>query len=200
MIYVGTTLVALIIGLVTVNLIAPGETVPDALRQRLQETYQADVEARDLAATGARERGPLQPLVDIVPENILGAATDNRNMLNMVFVAFLVGTALILVPKPKAKPLLEFFESVDAVIVKIVELVIRVAPIGWFALIADTVTSVAGDDPSDVAQLLAALGLYCLTAVLGMAIHMLVTYPLLLSCLPQCDSGPSSRASCRRSS
>ena len=179
-IYVGTTLMALIIGLVTVNLIDPGETVPDALRQRLQETYQADVEARDLAATGARERGPLQPLVDIVPENILGAATDNRNMLNMVFVAFLIGTALILVPKPKAKPLLDFFESVDAVIVKIVELVIIVAPIGVFALIADTVTSVAGDDPSDVAQLLAALGLYCLTAVIGMAIHMLVTYPLLL--------------------
>ena len=179
-IYIGTTLVALVIGLTVVNLLEPGQTIPDALRARLQETYQADVEAREVAATGARDRGPLQPLVDVVPENILGAATDNRNMLNMVFVAFLVGTALMLVPKIKARPLLEFFESVDAVIVKIVELVIAFAPIGVFALIADTVTSVAGDDPSDVAQLLGALGLYCLTAILGMAIHMLVTYPLLL--------------------
>ena len=179
-IYIGTTLVALVIGLAAVNLLDPGQTVPDALRARLQETYQSDVEVREMAASGARERGPLQAFVDVVPENIFGAATDNRNMLNMVFVAFLIGTALILVPKAKARPLLELFESVDAVIVKIVELVITFAPIGVFALIADTVTSVAGDDPTDVAQLLGALGLYCLTAIIGMAVHMLVTYPLLL--------------------
>ena len=180
LLYVGTTLVALVIGLSVVNLISPGRTVPDAVRERLQETYRSDLEARDLAAAGARSRGPLQALVDVVPDNILGAATDNRRMLSIVFVAFLVGTALMLVPKRKARPLLEFFESVDAVIVKIVELVIIFAPVGVFALIAGTVTSVAGDDPRDVAELLAALGLYCFTAVLGMAIHMLVTYPVLL--------------------
>ena len=180
LLYVGTTLVALVIGLGVVNLISPGRTVPDAVRERLQKTYRSDLEARDLAAAGARSRGPLQALVDVVPDNILGAATDNRRMLSIVFVAFLVGTALMLVPKRKARPLLEFFESVDAVIVKIVELVIIFAPVGVFALIAGTVTSVAGDDPRDVAELLAALGLYCFTAVLGMAIHMLVTYPVLL--------------------
>ena len=182
-IYIGTTLVALVIGLTLVNLLAPGHSVPDALRARLQETYQADVEARQIAASGARNRGPLQPLVDVVPENIFGAATDNRNMLNMVFIAFLLGTALILVPQRKARPLLEFFESVDSVIVKIVELVIIFAPLGVFALIADTVTSVAGDNPADVAQLLGALGLYCLTAIIGMAVHVLVTYTTLIKFL-----------------
>ena len=179
-IYVATTLIALIIGLSVVNLVAPGETVPDGLRARLQETYQGDVEAREIAAEDARRRGPLQPLVDIVPENIIGAATDNRNMLNIVFVAFLVGTALMLVPQKQAKPLLEFFESVNAVIIKIVELVIIFAPVGVFALIADTVTSVAGDDPADVGQLLAALGIYCFAVLFGMAIHVLVTYSVLI--------------------
>jgi len=179
-IYLGTTLVALVIGLVLVNSIGPGEAVPEGLRMRLAETYQADVAAREDAAEGARARGPLQSLVDIVPDNFLGAAADNRNMLNVVFVALLVGVALIIVPKEKAQPLLDFFESLDAVIVKIVELVIRFAPLGVFALIADTVTSVAGDDPSDIGQLLAALGLYCLTAVLGMVVHVVVTYPILL--------------------
>ena len=182
-IYIGTTLVAVIIGLGVVNLLAPGETVPDDLRARLQATYQADAEARELAAQDARGRGPLQPLVDLVPDNFFGAATSNRNMLNMVFVAFLVGTALMLVPKKQAKPLLDVLESIDAVIIKIVELVIIFAPIGVFALIADTVTGVAGDSPEDVVQLLAALGYYSLTVLVGMAIHVLVTYPLLIRLL-----------------
>ena len=157
--------------------------MPDDLRARLQATYQADAEARELAAQDARGRGPLQPLVDLVPDNFFGAATSNRNMLNMVFVAFLVGTALMLVPKKQAKPLLDVLESIDAVIIKIVELVIIFAPIGVFALIADTVTGVAGDSPEDVVQLLAALGYYSLTVLVGMAIHVLVTYPLLIRLL-----------------
>ncbi len=179
-IYLGTTLVALVIGLSVVNLLNPGETVPDSLRERLAQTYQADVAVHDQGAEDAQARGPLQPIVDMVPENFFGAATSNRNMLNMVFVAFLVGVALMLIPKEQAAPLLALFDSLNAVIIKIVEMVIVFAPIGVFALIADTVTSVSGDDPSEVGQLLAALGLYTFTALSGMAIHALVTYPLLL--------------------
>ena len=182
-IYIGTTLIALIIGLSIVNIFKPGGTIPDSLRARLQETYQGDIEAGELAAQDARQRGPLQPLVDVVPDNIFGAATSNRNMLNMVFAAFLFGTALMLVTREKAKPLLDFFESVNAVIIQIVEIVILVAPLGVFALIADTVTGVSGDNPAEVAQLLAALGFYCLTVLIGMAIHVLVTYPVLLKVL-----------------
>ena len=179
-IYLGTTLVALVIGLAVVNLLKPGETVPDSLRERLAQTYQADVAVHDQGADDAQARGPLQPIVDMVPENFFGAAASNRNMLNMVFVAFLVGVALMLIPKEQAAPLLALFDSLNAVIIKIVEMVIVFAPIGVFALIADTVTSVSGDDPSEVGQLLAALGLYTFTALSGMAIHALVTYPLLL--------------------
>ena len=125
--------------------------------------------------------GPLQPLMDIVPENVIGAASDNRNMLNIVFVAFLMGIALLLIPKAQAKPLLELFESVNAVIIKIVELVIVFAPVGVFALIADTITTVADDSPGDVGRLLSALGLYCITAVMGMALQMGLVYSALLN-------------------
>ena len=179
-IYVGTTLIALIIGLTLVNLLQPGARVPDSVRAQLQETYQSDVTQRELLAESASERGPLQPLVDMVPDNIFGAATSNRNMLNMVFIAFLFGTALMLIPKEQAGPLLALFASVNAVIIKIVELVIVMAPLGVFALIADTVTGLAGDSPSDAVQLLGALGFYAVTVLLGLAVQMLVTYPLLL--------------------
>ena len=180
-IYIGTTLMSLVIGLVVVNLVRPGETVPESLRTRLQESYKGDVEAREMAAADAGRRGPLQPLMDIVPENFIGAASDNRNMLNIVFVAFLMGIALLLIPKSQAKPLLEFFESVNAVIIKIVELVIVFAPVGVFALIADTITTVADDSPGDVGRLLSALGLYCITAVMGMALQMGLVYSALLN-------------------
>ena len=182
-IYVGTTLVALLIGLSVVNLLQPGATVPDGLRDRLQETYQDDLDARETAAADARTRGPLQPIVDMIPANIIGAAGDNRNMLNMVFVAFLVGIALMLIPPGQAQPLLDFFRSVNAVIIKIVELVIVFAPLGVFALIADTIASVAGDSPGDIAQLLAALGFYCLAVIAGLLVQVTVTYPLLLKLL-----------------
>ena len=176
-IYIGTTLIALIIGLTLVNLLQPGARVPDSVSAELQSQYQDDATQRELQAESASERGPLQPLVDIVPDNIFGAATSNRNMLNMVFIAFLFGTALILIPKEQAGPLLALFASVNAVIIKIVELVIVMAPLGVFALIADTVTGVAGED---AVELIAALGFYAVTVLLGLAIQMLVTYPLLL--------------------
>ena len=179
-IYLGTTVIALIIGLALVNVLNPGEFVPEGVRLSLQETYQGDVEDREVAAADASSRGPLQPLVDMVPDNIIFAASDNRRMLNVVFIAMLFGVALMLIPKEQAAPLLALFESLNAVVIKIVEIVILVAPIGVFGLIADTVTRVAGDSPADVPQLLGALGYYCLAVLIGLAIQVLVTYPVLL--------------------
>jgi proton glutamate symport protein len=179
-IYLATTLIALVIGLTLVNVMQPGRMVPDSVRVTLQESYQSDVATREEMAAAASERGPLQPLVDMVPDNIVGAASDNRRMLNIVFVAMLFGVGLMLIPSERAAPLLALFESLDAVIIKIVELVIIFAPIGVFGLIADTITRVAGDSPADVPQLLGALGFYCLAVLLGLAIQMFVVYPTLL--------------------
>lgn len=182
-IYLATTLVALLIGLTLVNVLNPGSYVPGSVRLGLQQTYASDVTEREQLAVEATERGPLQPLVDMVPENMFFAASDNRRMLNVVFIALLLGVALILVPNAKAAPLLALFESLDAVIIKIVELVILAAPIGVFGLIADTVTRVAGDSPADVPQLLGALGFYSLTVLVGLAIQIFFTYALLVRIL-----------------
>ncbi len=179
-IYLATTLVAVVVGLTLVNLLTPGRVVPDSVRVSLQETYAGDVATREEAAAEVRQRGPLQPLVDMVPDNIVSAGSDNRRMLNVVFIAMLFGVALMLIPKDRAAPMLAVFASLNAVIIKIVELVILFAPIGVFGLIADTITRVAGDSPADVPQLLGALGFYCLTVLIGLAVQMFVTYPLML--------------------
>jgi len=179
-IYLVTTAIAVTTGLVIVNLLRPGDRIPEEVRADLQETYASDVTAGAEAAGEAAQRGPLQILVDIVPENFFGAASSNRNMLQVVFVAVFLGVGLIQVPSRTAKPLLEVFEAMTAIVIRLVDLIMLIAPIGVFSLIANTITSVAGDDLGRVLELLAALGSYSLAVVLGLAVHMFVTYVLLL--------------------
>lgn len=178
--YLGTTFIALLIGLTVVNIMQPGRAVPEDMRVRLQEAYEGDVEQRTLLAEDARERGPLQPLVDMVPENFLGAASENADMLQVVFVAILFGIGLLLIPRKKAEPLIIFFDGLNDLVIKLVELIMLTAPVGVFALLADTITSIAQDNIGQIGELLAALGYYMLAVVVGLTIHTLVTYPLLL--------------------
>lgn len=178
--YIATTTVAITLGLVLVNLLQPGHTVPADMRERLQSAYAADVEARAELAQQTRERGPLQLLVDIVPENVFSAAADNRNMLQVVFIALLSGIGLLLIPQEKARPVIAFFDGVNALVIRLVELIMRTAPVGVFALMAGTITSIAHDNLEQVLELLAALGYYSLTVLLGLVLHTLGTYPLLV--------------------
>ncbi len=179
-IYLGTTVIALIIGLTVVNIMKPGRAVPEDMRIRLQESYEGDVESRTLLADQAMERGPLQPLVDMVPENFLSAAADNGDMLQVVFVAILFGIGLLLIPREKAQPLIAFFDGLNDLVIKLVELIMLTAPVGVFALLAGTITAIAQDNVGQIGELLAALGYYMLAVVIGLLIHTLVTYPVLL--------------------
>lgn len=182
-IYVATTAVAVTIGLVLVNIVQPGEAVPENIRISLQESYASDVEKRDAAADVARDRGPLDMIVAIVPDNFFAAASDNRMMLQVVFVAILFGIGLIQLPQDKAKPLLDIFDSLSHVVIRLVDLIMLMAPVGVFALIAGTITAVTGDDPSKVMELLAALGFYMATVISGLLIHVALTYGALLKFL-----------------
>jgi proton glutamate symport protein len=182
-IYVSTTAIAVTIGLVLVNVVRPGDQVPEQLRIELQQTYSADVEARDSAATATRERGPLDMFVALIPSNFFSAASENRNMLQVVIIAIFLGIGLIQLPPEKSKPLFDVFDSLSQVVIRLVDLIMKMAPLGVFALIAGTITSVTGDDPSQVMQLLGALGLYMGVVVGGLLLHILLTYGALLKFL-----------------
>jgi proton glutamate symport protein len=179
-IYIVTTAIAVTLGLVLVNVLEPGKNVPQDLQQKLQETYQADAQVGMDRAASAKERGPLQVFVDMVPDNIFSAVGNNRNMLQVVFFAILFGIALVLIPQEKGKPIVDLFDGLTFAIIKIVNLVMIIAPIGVFALITKTIDQVAKDDLSAVGELLGALGFYCVVVILGLAIHGLVVYPILL--------------------
>mgnify|MGYP001178996513 FL=1 len=179
-IYIVTTAVSVTIGLISVNILQPGDTVPDDMKVKLQETYQSAASGKLEAADQVKERRPLQPVVDMVPSNFFSSASNNRNMLQVVFVAIIIGIALIQIPKQKAKPVLEFMEGINDLVIKLVDNIMFFAPIGVFALIADTITSVAGNDLTNVLELLGALGFYMLAVIIGLIIQMGFTYTAVL--------------------
>ena len=176
LIYVGTTTVAVVIGLLIVNVLRPGDRVPDEVRAEFQMQFSEAVSTREAQAQDIEERSPLQILVDIVPSNFFASASDNRNMLQVVFVSIIIGIGLIQVPADKGKPLLAVFEGLNQIIIRLVDLVMLMAPIGVFSLIARTITSVAGDNLSQVVSLLGALGFYCFAIIIGLMAHMSLTY------------------------
>ena len=182
-IYITTTVIALVIGLVLVNLLNPGGSVPEEMREKLQMMFADQAEAGLESAAAASGRGPLQPIVDMIPSNFFEAARSNRNMLQVVFFAIFAGIGLLMIPRERAKPLLDFFHSLNDLIIKMVEIIMIFAPIGVFGLLADTITSIAGDDLGQILELLRALGFYAIVVVLGLAIHMILTYGSMMKFL-----------------
>ena len=179
-IYLGTTAIAVTIGLLVVNLFNPGKSIPDELTQKLKSSYQASVESKASNAKKAKSRGPLQPIVDMIPSNAIQSAANNRNMLQVVFMAILIGIALIQIDGSKSEQIINLLDIGNQVVLKVVDMIMWVAPYGVFALLANTIVSVAGDDISQIGELLSALGFYCFVVVFGLLLHALVTFPLLL--------------------
>ena len=138
-IYIVTTAIAVTIGLVSVNILKPGNKVPQATKEQLQQIYEKDASSRTGKAKEVQTRGPLQPFVDMVPSNFFSSAASNRNMLQVVFIAIFLGLGLIQIPKDKGKPVLTFFQSLNDIIIKLVDLIMLIAPIGVFSLIAQTI-------------------------------------------------------------
>ena len=178
--YLVTTAFAIVIGLVVVNVLQPGKTVPPEMREKLQTMYESEANARADAAAEQSNRGPLQAFVDMVPENIIGAAGNNRNMLQVVFFAIFAGIGLLMLPKEGSAPLLAFFSSLNDLIIKLVEIIMVFAPYGVFALIAGTITSIAQDNVAQVLELLSALGYYSFAVIFGLVFHTLLTFPLMI--------------------
>ena len=178
-IYMVTTIFAISIGLSVVNIMNPGGTLPDETRATLMESYSENVEGRDADVAIVQDRNFLEFFVDIVPENFFEAAGDNTNMLQIVFVALLLGIGLINIPAQKGQVLINVFESLNDVIIKIVDLIMKTAPYGVFALMAAVIVDLTGDDLGQAMILLRALGWYCLAVVIGLLLHVFIVYSTL---------------------
>ena len=169
--YLITTVIAVSVGLAIVNVVKPGNSISDETRIELLNAYEDDADKKREAAAETKNSGPLQPIVDIVPSNIISAATDNKNMLQIIFFSILFGISMILIPEKKSKPLKDFFDSLNEVILKIIDLIMSFAPYGVFALLATLIVEAPKWD------LLKSLLLYSITLIIGL-FSLIVIYTI----------------------
>ena len=160
--YIITTVIAVSVGLIVVNIIKPGNTISDETRVELINAYEDDADKKREVAAKTKKSGPLQPIIDIVPSNIISAASDNKNMLQIIFFSIIFGVSMILIPEKKAKPIKDFFDSLNEVILKIIDLIMHFAPYGVFALLATLIVEAPKWD------LLKSLLLYSITLLIGL--------------------------------
>jgi Na+/H+-dicarboxylate symporter len=163
-IYICTTLVAITIGLSLVNLIQPGDSMAEATVAELSQAYNTDANSRIESAEAQKSKGPLQFLVDMVPDNIFAAASANQNMLQVIFFTILFGISLLLIKEEQSRGVKDFFDSFNEVIMKMIDLIMLTAPYAVFALLASLIAETSNPD------IFTALAQYALTVVLGLAI------------------------------
>ena len=174
-IYVFTTIIAITIGLALVNTFQPGEGVSAETIARLTETYANDsaVQSKITEASRQMNSGSMQFLVDMVPENAFASLSNNKLMLQVIFFAIFLGISMLLIGEKKAKPLKDFFDSLNEVVLKMVDLIMLTAPVAVFALLANVVVSSSNPD------LLYAL-LYYSLVVIGGLLLMVVFYLIIV--------------------
>ncbi|WP_147676442.1 dicarboxylate/amino acid:cation symporter [Algibacter pacificus] len=174
-IYVATTLVAIVIGLSIVNIVKPGVGMPEETIEKIKLRYANDAGVADklMKASAQKDAGPLQSLVDIFPSNIFQSFVE-ASMLQVIFFALFVGICLLLIGEKKAKPLVDFFDSLNEVVMKMVDLIMLFAPYAVFALLANVI--IAFDDTEILIKLL-----YYAFCVVGGLILMIGFYLLLVS-------------------
>ncbi|MEH6705857.1 MAG: dicarboxylate/amino acid:cation symporter [Galbibacter orientalis] len=216
--YLITTILAVSLGLVLVNVIKPGRLIDEQSRidnrisyelwagsQNLEikdginylhdpkfldraerisdlsrsELKDATVNEKMNTANQAKEAGPLQPLVDIVPDNIFKSLADNGLMLQVIFFALFFGISLLFIPDEKSKPVEAFIDGVMEVFLKMVALIMKAAPFFVFALLAGVVSKMAGDDIGKVVEIFKGLSWYSLTVMLGLGLMIFVVYPAI---------------------
>ena len=176
LIYIGTTVVAITIGLALVNVIQPGDGISQETVDKLTNTYakSSSIAAKITEASKQQSSGPLQFVVDMVPDNAVSAMSNNKAMLQVIFFTIFLGISMLLIGEKKAKPLKDFFDGLNDAILKMVDLIMLVSPYAVFALLANVV--VTSGDP----DILLALLKYAGVVVLGLFI-MVAFYAVLVS-------------------
>jgi Na+/H+-dicarboxylate symporter len=169
--YLTTSLLAIVVGLLLVNILAPGIVDGEPAREILP--LEADTTADIAARVEGRGAGDVVEIfVRMVPVNIVAAAAEGQ-MLGLIFFSLLFGYFMTRISGPPAQMLKDFWEGVFAVMMKITDWVMLFAPVGVFALVAKVVASTgfAAFQP---------LLTFFLTVLGALALHMLVVLPLLL--------------------
>ncbi len=158
--YVMTSLLAIITGLILVNLIQPGVGA--------DLNFSAQVEG-----LVEKQRTFSDILIDIVPDNIFRSFAEG-DMLSIIFFAILFGFFITRINEKPKQVLIRFFNAFFDVMMKMVLFIIKFTPFGIFGIVAKVVA-----DQDDLVNLVSRMSLYMGTVVAALAIHAFITLPLI---------------------
>jgi len=181
--YILTTVIAISVGLAIVNITKPGKVFPEDKAREFEQRYADHAQTKKASAENIKKETPLKFIVDLVPQNLVQAMSNNTRMLQVIFFSILFGISIVLLPDKKSKPVKKLFFSLNEVVLKMIDIIMKMAPYGVFALIASLIVDIAGENPGDTLSLFAALGLYGVTVILGLLVMIFVVYPLFLKFL-----------------
>ena len=175
LLYISTTVAAITIGLLLVNTIRPGSGVSPETIEELTSTYAQDASLTSNIETATQQQqGPLSFLVEMVPDNIFAAFGNNALMLQVILFSILFGICMLLIEPKKAKPVSRLIDGLNEIVLKMVDLIMCIAPYAVFALLAQIIVS------SGNVEILQKLLFYGLTVVIGLmmmiALYMLIIY------------------------
>lgn len=151
----------------------------DAGELELDEATKADLNAKMQVAEKNKGAGPLQFIVDMVPENIVLSLSNQQLMLQVIFFAIFFGITMAMIPDEKVKGLADFVNGTNEVFLKMVDLVMKAAPFFVFALLAGIIAKMA-DTPAEVIEVFKGLASYSGTLVLGLLFLIFVFYPVII--------------------
>jgi len=175
--YLATTFFAVTLGLIAVSIVKPGSVFTQAESEQYRQKYiQNSVDFTNNQPTEETKQKPMDFISNLIPENIVDAASDNRNMLQVIFVALLTGIAVVLAGSEKTAPFMSVIISTETIVLKIIDLVMKFAPIGVFALMAALVVDFSGD-----AAMFSALGMYAITVICCLVFLGFIFYPVMLN-------------------
>jgi len=165
--YIGTSVLAILIGLLFVNLIHPGSSHLTSLSE---ETTQSPPFKDQITHPGGEAF--VQVLISIIPSNIL-AAFSRGEMLGLIFFSFLFGYAISKIEKHPASVLQGFFQGIFQAMIQVTHIIMKFLPYGVFSLVAKVFMTTG-------IRSLGALALFSLTVLLGLLVFMCIGLPLLL--------------------
>ncbi len=168
--YLATTAIAIVIGLIFANIVEPGSGLSKETQAQLLANY--GDEAASKIDTALQKPSIGQTLLDIIPQNPMNALSSGE-MLQIIFFALMLGIALTLVPADRASPVIKFFDGINEAMIKMVHIIMEFAPYGVFALIA----AIIGEFGVGI---LGPLAKYGLVVLIGLVLHVAITYSIML--------------------
>lgn len=152
--YLCTTAIAITIGIGLAQVINPGINNINA--------------ANNVEVKIQKAKDVTSVIVDMVPTNPFKAMVDGK-MLQVIVFSLLVGAAITVIKKEKAKIVIDFFDALNDIVLNIIDFVMKLAPIGVFCLITKVIATLGLSS-------LRNLGLYMITIVIALLIHLIFVY------------------------